>query len=591
MEMTTKMRRVVRLSLSEQQVKQPIFTFGAMGSGGVGKTSMIKSLTGINTMNDSRELVNNSTRKTGYVNLRIYLDGRTNEYITNPEEVTDDMVLMRHYSMIDNPGQNEHMFTFLTGIYSLDCVLFVVQFSGGITSQTVEHLKCFKMLEHNNMNIVITKIDQAPTPDAVETCVNDIYNKIDECGVEIDGDTPIVPISNVNGDNVDELVKCLVHGASGPRAIDNVNNSFYMPIIRSFSVEKNVANDEQRGGVLGGVIMGGYLEVNDIVCVLPGHMKNDYHVPLITRVKRIMTGDSEIDLAIPGGTVAFETTLHSNISKANRLVGQILVKLEDNDMTKIFARHKVTRSFVVTHSNIEFVDNKTYYYSVHGSTYAAVFVNNVFESVVPNVFSEGETVVILDGGCVITSGKISVAQSASSRCQYQSDAVSFLGSVEFNEPKEIQIDNDLRTIEYRNDFLDIINRTNFATVQRRAVNIPPMHQNTTETTFGASNMLGIYGEFITGNDALRNQIIMEFSKVAKEKIPKLSRAEARIEGDGLIFRGLRNARSSRNRLDMERISINFMCDKFKCKACNMEGSVVVNGNSGQCVSCGATTNW
>ncbi|HIQ02841.1 MAG TPA: translation initiation factor IF-2 subunit gamma, partial [Desulfurococcales archaeon] len=85
------------------------------------------------------------------------------------------------------------------------------------------------------------------------------------------------------------------------------------------------------GGVIGGSIVQGVIRVGDEIEIKPGIRieKPDGTVeyePLYTRVVSLRFSDLEVKEAKPGGLVAIGTTLDPSLTKADRLVGNVVGK-------------------------------------------------------------------------------------------------------------------------------------------------------------------------------------------------------------------------------------------------------------------------
>jgi translation initiation factor 2 subunit 3 len=101
-----------------------------------------------------------------------------------------------------------------------------------------------------------------------------------------------------------------------------------MHIIRSFDINK--PGDEYfnlKGGVLGGSMMQGTLNVGDEIEIKPGikvsREGKTIYKPINAKIKGLMSDKDKLDSAKPGGSIAIMTGLDPSVTKTDSLVGQI----------------------------------------------------------------------------------------------------------------------------------------------------------------------------------------------------------------------------------------------------------------------------
>jgi len=104
-----------------------------------------------------------------------------------------------------------------------------------------------------------------------------------------------------------------------------------MIVIRSFDVNKpgeEVAN--LKGGVAGGSILQGVLRVGDELEVRPGIVSKDADtgvvkcVPIFSRIASLYAEQNDLQYAVPGGLIGVGTKIDPTLTRADRLVGQVL---------------------------------------------------------------------------------------------------------------------------------------------------------------------------------------------------------------------------------------------------------------------------
>ncbi|MBA0549743.1 hypothetical protein Golob_020759, partial [Gossypium lobatum] len=100
--------------------------------------------------------------------------------------------------------------------------------------------------------------------------------------------------------------------------------------IRSFDVNKpGFEVDEIKGGVAGGSILQGVLKVNQFIEVRPGIVVKDENgnikcTPIYSRIVSLYAEQNELQFAVPGGLIGVGTTMDPTLTRADRLVGQVL---------------------------------------------------------------------------------------------------------------------------------------------------------------------------------------------------------------------------------------------------------------------------
>eukprot|EP00968_Pinguiococcus_pyrenoidosus_P010940 scaffold875_cov222-Pinguiococcus_pyrenoidosus.AAC.2 len=139
---------------------------------------------------------------------------------------------------------------------------------------------------------------------------------------------PIIPMSAVLRYNVDVLCEYLVHRVPEPR-----RDFLSVPrliVIRSFDVNKpGMEADELQGGVAGGSILQGVLRLGDRIEIRPGIMSKNSDgsmrcEPIYSVVKSLYAEKNDLQYAVPGGLIGVGTLIDPTLTRADRLVGQVL---------------------------------------------------------------------------------------------------------------------------------------------------------------------------------------------------------------------------------------------------------------------------
>ncbi|MFH1328732.1 MAG: translation initiation factor IF-2 subunit gamma, partial [Candidatus Bathyarchaeota archaeon] len=116
-----------------------------------------------------------------------------------------------------------------------------------------------------------------------------------------------------------------------PTPIRDPEKSPYMYAVRSFDINKpGTKVEDLKGGVLGGTIVEGKLQVGDKIEIKPGIKlektgKSEYE-SLCAHVVSLHTGGNSVEEASCGGLVAVGTLLDPALSKADGLTGNVVGK-------------------------------------------------------------------------------------------------------------------------------------------------------------------------------------------------------------------------------------------------------------------------
>jgi selenocysteine-specific elongation factor len=216
---------------------QPI-VIGTAGHIDHGKSSLVRALTGIDPDRLKEEKERGLTIDLGFAPLQLP-DGRT-------------------VGIIDVPGHERFIRNMVAGATGIDLVMLVVAADDGVMPQTREHLQIMGLLGVRSGFIVLNKVDMVERGMA-ELAAEEVRETV--AGTFL-ADAPIVPVSAVTGEGLDELRRVLFALAerTAPRSAEGV---FRMPIQRVFSARGF-------GTVLTGIPISGEVRVGDLVEVLPG---------------------------------------------------------------------------------------------------------------------------------------------------------------------------------------------------------------------------------------------------------------------------------------------------------------------------------
>lgn len=180
-----------------------------------GKTSLVKALTGIDADRLAEEKRRGITIDLGFANLEL----------TSP---AGDRLRL---GFVDVPGHERFVRNMLAGVGGIDLVLLVIAADEGVMPQTREHFDICRLLAIPRGLVAITKCDSvdSDTLDVVRLEIEDYLR-----GSFLDSKhTPIIPVSAVRGDGLDELKRELARLAD-TAVTKNAGALPRLPIDRAF---------------------------------------------------------------------------------------------------------------------------------------------------------------------------------------------------------------------------------------------------------------------------------------------------------------------------------------------------------------------
>jgi len=316
--------------------RQATINIGTIGHVAHGKSTVVKAISGVQTVRFKNELIRNITIKLGYANAKIYrCDGPKGEpgnYRSKGSGTPDEFVedgktwrLQRHVSFVDCPGHDILMATMLNGAAVMDAALLLIAGNEPCPQpQTSEHLAAVEIMQLQNIIILQNKVDLVK-PDAAEAQQEQIKNFV--AGTVADS-APIIPISAVLRYNIDVVSEYIARHLPIPKR--NFVDFPRLIVIRSFDVNKpgeDVAS--LKGGVAGGSILQGVLKVGDEIEVRPGIVTKDAEgnmtcQPIFSRIISLYAEQNDLQYAVPGGLIGVGTRIDPTLTRADRLVGQVL---------------------------------------------------------------------------------------------------------------------------------------------------------------------------------------------------------------------------------------------------------------------------
>lgn len=331
--------------------RQATINIGTIGHVSHGKTTVVRAISGVDTIRFTDEMKNNITMKLGYANAKIFKCGKCpepqcyksfgsekedlvlcdNKIIKEEgveEKCGEKLELLRHISFVDCPGHDNLMAIMLTGAAVMDAALLLV--AGNIPCpqpQTSEHFTAVEIMNLDRIIILQNKIDLIYHHDGAAT---KNYNEIKEFikGTRVEN-SPIVPISAQFKYNIDVVLQYLVNFIPVP--IRDLTSSPRFMVVRSFDVNKpGYTIDELTGGIAGGSILRGVLKVGDEIEFRPGFVSKDAesgetkYNPIVSTIISMNAEKNDLLYAIPGGLIGLGLQVDPSLTKRDNLVGNLM---------------------------------------------------------------------------------------------------------------------------------------------------------------------------------------------------------------------------------------------------------------------------
>lgn len=302
-------------------------------------------------------MVRNITIKLGYANAKIYKCNSekcqrpgcyTSRGSSTPDtfpcevkECGGSMQLVRHVSFVDCPGHDILMATMLNGAAVMDAALLLIAGNEPCPQpQTSEHLAAVEIMKLKHIIILQNKIDLVKEAEALAQ-FEDIKRFIK--GTVAQG-SPIIPISAELKYNIDVVCEYIVKKI--PTPVRDFLSSPRLIVIRSFDVNKPGEEvDDLKGGVAGGSILQGVLKLGQEVEVRPGIVTKNQDgtmkcVPIFSKIVSLFAEKNELQYAVPGGLIGVGTTIDPTLTRADRLVGQVLGEV--NNLPEVYTELEIS---------------------------------------------------------------------------------------------------------------------------------------------------------------------------------------------------------------------------------------------------------
>jgi selenocysteine-specific elongation factor len=183
-------------------------TIGTAGHVDHGKTTLVRYMTGTDTDRLEEEHRRGISIVPGYAELE--LPGG------------------RRASIVDVPGHERFVKNMVAGSTGVDAFLLVVAADDGVMPQTREHLDVLRVLDVRRGVVALTKIDTVDE-ETVELAQLEVAELLESVGFE----APIIPVSGMTGEGVDELLLALDE-LTGRSEKGRVADLARLPVDRAF---------------------------------------------------------------------------------------------------------------------------------------------------------------------------------------------------------------------------------------------------------------------------------------------------------------------------------------------------------------------
>lgn len=229
-----------------------------------GKTSLVKSLTGVDTDRLPEEKARGITIELGFAGL--------------------DLPGGIHFGIVDVPGHEKFVRTMVAGVGGMDLVMLVIAADEGVMQQTREHLDICQLLGVKKGVVALTKCDLVD-PDWLDLVVEEVREFLAGSFLE---DAPVIPVSSRTGSGIERLRDELVL-ISGGLEQKRSEGPYRLPVDRVFTLAGF-------GTVVTGTLLSGTVALGDEADVLPS--------ALPCRIRGIQAHGAKVEAGEAGSRLA-----------------------------------------------------------------------------------------------------------------------------------------------------------------------------------------------------------------------------------------------------------------------------------------------
>ena len=226
-----------------------------------GKSSLVKLLTGSDPDRLPEEKARGVTIELGFAHMSLS-DAEHNYEI----------------GIVDVPGHADFVNNMVAGVGALDLAVFVIAADDGWMPQSEEHLHILSYLGIQNIVIAMTKADLCEdVPFSIEV----LRDELQDTSIS---EAPIIPVSSITGEGIDDLKQALLDKLKTYTPAKD-NGKPRLAIDRIFSPKGT-------GTVVTGTLSGGSLNLSDTLTLQP--------TGLDTKVRYIQNHNHSLETAMPG---------------------------------------------------------------------------------------------------------------------------------------------------------------------------------------------------------------------------------------------------------------------------------------------------
>ncbi|MEJ6571320.1 MAG: selenocysteine-specific translation elongation factor [Akkermansiaceae bacterium] len=226
-----------------------------------GKSSLVKCLTGSDPDRLPEEKARGVTIELGFAHLSLSEGDESFEI-----------------GIVDVPGHADFVNNMVAGVGALDLAIFIIAADDGWMPQSEEHLHILTYLGITNIVIALTKADLS---DDVPFSVEVLRDELQDTSI---AEAPIIPVSSITGEGIDELKVALLKKLHDCQPQQD-NAKPRIAIDRIFS-------PKGAGTVITGTLSGGCISLGDTLTLQP--------LGLNTKVRYIQSHNESLDRALPG---------------------------------------------------------------------------------------------------------------------------------------------------------------------------------------------------------------------------------------------------------------------------------------------------
>jgi translation initiation factor 2 subunit 3 len=422
--------------IKQTMQNQPLINIGVIGHVANGKSTMVGDIAKEETQRHSKEKEKNITIKLGYANAKIYKCPSCSKpecYQSEQSGVFSHLCnlcgseceLVNHVSFVDCPGHYLLMQTMLNGTCVMNYTILVESANNDKIPelQTMEHFEIAQEAQIPTSFICLNKLDlmmknKNKVPDIIER-LEEFSQSYGE-GKKI----PVIPISGTHNINIDVVLEYITKMQIPQK---NLTKDFKMLVIRSFNVNKEKTQiKDLKGGVIGGSLLTGMININDDVVIFPGYARKSFEkntdnsgktwkvYPLKSKALSINSGKNSLTYAVAGGLIGVQLDIDPYFTGDDRMTGNVIYNLNAENKEKlknVKVYEEITLKYKkLTRKLTEYITEYTRKFDIRDKIQINVNSNNI-SSRIKNITKESielilEKPICIDIGEMVTISKI-----------------------------------------------------------------------------------------------------------------------------------------------------------------------------------------